>query len=186
MNKNHKTQSHEKRFLLIVSIIICCLYSFAQVPQAFNYQAVARDNNGNELINQKVSFRISLLQSSATGAEIYSETHIDSTNQFGLVNLEIGNGIVVTGVFSTIDRSTGSYILKVEMDETGGTSYQEMGTTQLLAVPYALYAKEAEEVDDADADPTNELQAISISNGTLYLNSGGYVYVISLFPFSTF
>ena len=102
----------------------------SQTPQAFNYQAVARDNNGNVLTNQKVSFRISLLQGSTTGSEIYCETHIDSTNQFGLVNLKIGNGTVLTGDFSTIDWSTGGYFLMVEMDETGGTSYQEMGTTR--------------------------------------------------------
>jgi uncharacterized protein (TIGR02145 family) len=167
----------KKRFLLILSIVICCFYSFAQVPQAFNYQAVARDNNGNELTNRKVSFRICLLQGSTTGSEIYAETHNDSTNQLGVVDLEIGNGTVVTGDFSTIDWSTGIYFLKVEMDETGGTSYREMGTTQLLSVPYALYAKEAEEVDDADADPTNEFQVLSISNDTLYLNNGGYVYL---------
>ena len=149
----------------------------SQTPQAFNYQAVARDNNGNVLTNQKVSFRISLLQGSTTGSEIYCETHIDSTNQFGLVNLKIGNGTVLTGDFSTIDWSTGGYFLMVEMDETGGTSYQEMGTTQLLSVPYSLHSITTENVDDADADPTNELQVLSISNDTLYLNSGGYFYL---------
>jgi uncharacterized protein (TIGR02145 family) len=135
----------KKIILSIISIIIYCFYSFAQVPQVFNYQAVVRDNNGNELANQKVSFRISIIQGSTTGTTVYSETHIDSTNQFGLVILEIGNGMVVSGDFSTIDWGTNSYYLKAEMDESGEINYQEMGTAQLLSVPYAFYAAEAGE-----------------------------------------
>ena len=161
--------------LSTISIIIFYFYSFAQVPQAFNYQAVVRDNNGNELANQKVSFRISIIQGSITGTTVYGETHIDSTNQFGLVTLEIGNGVVVSDDFSTIEWSTGTYFLKVEMDETGGTSYQEMGTTQLLSVPYALYAKGVEDKDDDDANPTNELQELSFSNDTLFISLGNYI-----------
>ena len=71
-----------------------------------------------------------------------------TTNNFGLANLNIGEGSTVSGDFSTIDWSTDKYYIKVEMDATGGTSYQLMGTSQLLSVPYALNAKSAETTID--------------------------------------
>jgi len=114
--------------------------SLAQSPQAFKYQAVARDLSGNAISNQSISFQISILKGSSSGTVEYSETHTITTNPFGLANLEIGNGTVVSGSFSSVSWGIDSYYLKVEMDTTGGTNYQLMGTSQLLSVPYALYA----------------------------------------------
>jgi len=102
---------------------------------------VARDVNGDLLMNQNVSFLISILQGSASGPAVYSETHSVLTNGLGLVNLEIGNGTVVTGNFSAIVWGSNSHYIKVEMDPAGGTLYQPMGTSQLLSVPYALYSE---------------------------------------------
>lgn len=76
------------------------MVGLAQVPDAFNYQAVVRNSSGEVIANQNVSFRISILQGSESGAVLYSETHTVSTNAFGLVNLKIGDGTVVSGVFS--------------------------------------------------------------------------------------
>jgi len=164
----------KKTTLLIVSIIIYCFYSTAQAPQSFKYQAVARDASGEVLANQQVNFQISILQGSETGTSVYSETHVDSTNQFGLVTLEIGTG-TTTDDFTAIDWGSDTYFIQIEMDASGGTSYTLMGTSQLLSVPYALHARTVENVDDADADSTNELQALNISNDTIFLNNGGYV-----------
>ncbi|HZL10905.1 MAG TPA: hypothetical protein VFC65_12990 [Prolixibacteraceae bacterium] len=127
--------------LICLSLIIGTLS--AQTPNAFKYQAVVRDNAGQIIINQNVGFRISILQSSATGTAIYSETHAVQTNAFGLVNFEIGMGTVVSGTFSTIDWGSDSYFVKIELDATNSGSFSEMGTSQLLAVPYALYATKA-------------------------------------------
>jgi len=132
----------KKTILLIVSIIFYCFHSTAQVPQSFKYQAVARDASGEVIADQKVSFQISILQSSETGTSVYSETHVDSTNQFGLVTLEIGTG-TTTDDFTAIDWGNDAYFIQIEMDATGGTSYTLIGTSQLLSVPYALYAKSA-------------------------------------------
>jgi hypothetical protein len=127
-------------------IIICILANQfiksanAQAPQSFNYQAVARDASGAVLSNQAVSFRISLLQGSATGTNVYSETHPATTNQFGLVNFAIGGGTLVSGSFANINWAQGPYFVQVELDATGGSNYVIMNTTQLLSVPYAMYA----------------------------------------------
>lgn len=121
--------------LLMANIVI------AQVPQQFNYQGVARDNSGVELANQAISLRISLHSGSPIGTAIYQETQSSITNQFGLFNLQIGSGTVVSGTFNTIPWGSNTYYVQVEMDATGGTNYTDMGTSQLLSVPYALYAE---------------------------------------------
>lgn len=125
--------------LLFIFLLSCAVY--AQVPQSMNYQAVARDVSGNILASQSVGVKFSIRQGSSTGTIIYSETHNPTTNQFGLFTVAIGQGAVVTGNFSTITWSTGNYWLQVQLDPAGGTSYSDIGTTQLLSVPYALYAE---------------------------------------------
>jgi hypothetical protein len=110
-------------------------------PQLMNYQGVARDNGGNVLVNQNIALQLSVVSGSIGGAVEYTETQATSTNDFGLFNIEIGGGTVTSGAFSAINWGSASHFLKVELDATGGTSYQEMGTSQLLSVPYAFYAK---------------------------------------------
>jgi len=129
-----------KKFILIITIVLAYGSIYAQSPQAFKYQAIARDNSGEVLINQLVSLKISLLQDAIDGTAVYVETYNTTSNDFGLINLEIGNGIPESGDFSTIDWGSHSYFVKIEMDETGGTNYQFMGISKLLSVPYALYA----------------------------------------------
>lgn len=138
----------KKLFAIIIAVISIIGFVSGQTPQAFKYQAVARDLSGNILSDRNVSFRISILQASASGTAVYSEKHNRTTNSFGLVDLEIGNGSAPTGTFSTIDWASNLYFLKVEMDPNGGSSYQLMGTSQLLSVPYSLQSKKADEVAD--------------------------------------
>jgi hypothetical protein len=131
-------------------LFFTCLYFLfgiclsAQVPLAFKYQAVARDASGNVLANKPVSFRISIIQGTVTGAIVYTENHSKTTNSFGLVDLEIGNGTSPSGIFKNINWGVDVFFLKVEMDPAGGVAFQTMGNSQLLSVPYALYAKKAE------------------------------------------
>ena len=110
-------------------------------PQVMNYQGVARDNGGNVLVNQNISLQLSIISGSILGTVEYTETQASTTNNFGLFNIGICDGTVVSGAFASINWGTSSHFLKVEIDPTGGTSYQEMGTSQLLSVPYAFYAK---------------------------------------------
>lgn len=130
----------KKYFLMLIAFVVFCGNIQSQAPQRFNYQVIARDADGNPLINQSVNFQISILQGSAAGTAVYIETHAITTNDFGLATMAIGAGSVVTGVFSSISWGTDSYYVRTELDPTGGTSFTFAGVTQLLSVPYALYA----------------------------------------------
>jgi len=121
----------------------------AQTPQSFRYQAVARDNSGNVQASQDVSFRISILSGSVSGAVAYTETHTGlSTNAFGLVELEIGKGTPVTGTFLSINWGSNNYYIKIEMDLAGDSVYQVLSISQLLSVPYALHANTVQTGDN--------------------------------------
>lgn len=127
----------------LFNLILTLFFSFqlcAQVPQAFNYQGVARNFSGTPIANQNIGLRITILQGSANGTEVYKEIHLTTTNNLGLFNIPVGKGTPAIGVFSEIDWSNGDHFIQIEMDENGGSDYQLIGTSQLLSVPYALQA----------------------------------------------
>lgn len=165
----------KKKILLSAAFAVLTFIGLAQVPDAFNYQAVVRNTAGEVLANQNVSIKLSILMDSESGAVLYAETHTVSTNAFGLVNLNVGDGTLVSGVFSPGGWGATSHFLKVEIDPAGGSTYTHLGTSELLSVPYAFHAKTVEDdmVDDADASPTNELQTISLIGSDLTLSEGG-------------
>lgn len=132
-----------KKILLTVGIMLGSFLAYAQVPEKMSYQAIMRNGSGQILSNQAIAVRVSVLQGSPAGAAVYSERLTGNTNVNGLVTLEIGAGTVLTGTFNTINWSTGNYYLKTETDPAGGTNYTIAGTSQLLSVPYAMYAKTA-------------------------------------------
>jgi hypothetical protein len=131
------------RIKILITAIFCLIttFSFAQYD-GYNYQGVARNNSGNVLSNQPVSIRISILDGSVSGISEYIETHNITTNQFGLFTVVVGRGIVVSGTFVNVTWNNAKF-MKVEMDATGGTNYNFMGTNELLMVPYAKYAETA-------------------------------------------
>ena len=176
-----------KRILLsFVAIATITLSSYGQAPEGFKYQAVVRDAGNTILNNQAVGMRMTIQQGSIGGTTVYQETFAPTTNAYGLVNLEIGSGTVVSGDFTTIDWSAGPYFIETAVDVTGGSSYAVMGTSQLMSVPYALHAKTAENVtndlvDDADADPANEMNTGVVLNGTdLEITDGNGTIVTDL------
>lgn len=132
-----------KKIITLITLLLINVATFAQAPQKMSYQAVVRNASGDLVVSTTIGTKISILQSSASGSAVYVETHTATTNANGLVSLEIGTGSLVSGDFSTIDWSTGDYYIKSETDVTGGTSYTISGTSQLLSVPYALYAGSA-------------------------------------------
>ena len=125
-----------KRLSTLVLAIIISTFLFAQAPQKMSYQAVIRDASNNIVANHAVGMKISILKGSATGIVVYTETQTPTTNANGLVSIEFGGG---TG-FISIDWSIGSYFIQTETDPTGGTNYTITGTSQLLSVPYAMFA----------------------------------------------
>ena len=133
---------HFLSFLLLIPILV-----LSQVPQGVGYQGVATDAAGFELISQTISIRASVISGSATGNIEWQETHNTSTDTFGLFNLTIGHG-TSTGngsqtSFADITWGASTHFLKIEMDVNGGTNYSHMGTNQMMSVPYALYAENA-------------------------------------------
>jgi Head domain of trimeric autotransporter adhesin len=128
-----------KKIYLLFALFLNAIV-LAQAPQKMSYQAVIRDASNNLITSTNVGIRVSILQGSSTGTEVYQETHSATTNINGLVSLEVGTGTVVSGTFSGITWSTGNFYIKTETDPTGGTNYTITGTSQLLSVPYALYA----------------------------------------------
>jgi len=132
-----------RKLLSISLFLLLNVAAIAQAPQKVNYQGVARDISGNALIIQSVGLRLTIHSTTTTGPIVYQETQNPTTNQFGLFNIQLGTGTVVQGVFSSIPWGTNVYFIQVEMDETGGNNYLQMGTSQLISVPYALYAEEA-------------------------------------------
>jgi hypothetical protein len=129
-----------KKIILSIAVAMITAASIAQAPELMSYQTVIRNAAGNLVTNQNVGMRITILQGSITGTVVYQETQAATTNLNGLVSLAIGSGTVVTGPFSAIAWGSGPFYIRTEADPTGGTSYTITGSSQLLSVPFALYA----------------------------------------------
>jgi hypothetical protein len=167
-----------KQFFIIILCSLFFIGARAQSPQSFKYQTTVRDNTGNLLSNKLVAFRISLLQGSASGNVTYAERHNIATNDFGIANFNVGQGSVLQGVFASINWGNGPYFLKIELDLNNGTNYVFMGSSQLLSVPFAMYAANSgNAADDKDKDSTNELQMLEQSGAQITLSKGNTVTI---------
>ena len=169
-------------FLLLLTSI---LYVFSQSPQAINYQAVARDADGSVLTDQLIAIQISIITDNIDGTVVYGETHEVTTNAYGAFTIQVGAGNIFTGNFTGINWGSGNKFIKVAMDKTGGTNYEELAVSQILSVPYALYAENVANKDDADANPTNELITSAILDGdTLEITDAGGTIKVNFEGFS--
>ena len=134
-------------FFLCVAFLSIQGISYAQsgAPNGINYQAVIRDNMGTLVANSPVAIRINIRQNSASGVVIFSEKHLVTTTQYGLVNFVIGAGAFLNGgPFATINWGNGPYYLDLGVAFSGlpnPTTYMAYGTQQMMSVPFALYAK---------------------------------------------
>ena len=129
-----------KNLLYTLIAIIFSTQLFAQAPNKMSYQAVIRNSSNALVVSKSIGMQISILQSSATGTAVYVERQFPTTNANGLASIEIGTGTIVSGSFSTINWANGPYFIKTETDINGGSSYTITGTSQLMSVPYALFA----------------------------------------------
>jgi hypothetical protein len=132
-----------KKLFTIVFAMLIGASAFAQAPQKMSFQAVIRNASNAIVANAAVGMRISILQGSAVGSSVYVETQTPTTNVNGLASIVVGSGTLVSGNFTTINWGSNSYFIKTETDPTGGTSYTISGTTQIMSVPYAIYANTA-------------------------------------------
>ncbi len=147
-----------KRLLSLLTSVLLITTAWAQSPEKMTYQSVIRNSSDQLLTNQDMGMQISILHDNASGTAVYVETHSLTSNANGLVTIEIGSG-TTSDDFSEIDWASGPYFLKIETDPTtsGGTNYTITGTSQLLSVPYAFYAKTADslsgEIIYTETDP---------------------------------
>jgi hypothetical protein len=160
-----------------LAIAVFAVTATGQTPNSFKYQTIVRDANGEIVVNQEVTITLSILQGSANGNVVCSESFAATTNDFGLVNLEVGS--LDPTAFSAIDWANGPYFIKVELDGN------VMGTSQLLSVPYALYAERTNlnyEAGDGIQINGNVIStdiglSVSSTGDTLYLVPGNYVII---------
>lgn len=153
----------KKLFITLVTAALALL-SFAQPPYFMNYQAVVRDAEGAILAGQDVSFKIEILKGAADGTVVFRETHLATTSDQGLVTLPIFGGNH-DGMWLEIDWSADDYFIKIYLGNSTGTDFQEMGTSQLLSVPYAMHAKTVSE----------EKQELSVTGTDLSISGGNTV-----------
>lgn len=174
-----------KRLFILFAMLVLTGSLLAQAPQKMNYQAVVRNANNSLLANHSVSVRISIVQGSATGAAVFTESHSVQTNANGLMTLEIGGGSIVSGSFDQIDWANGPYFIQSEIDPEGGINYSITTTQQLMSVPYALYAAASGngEGPQGPQGPQGEPgpagvgipQTLSLSGDTLFISEGNSV-----------
>lgn len=140
----------------------------------FNYQAVARTIGGELMIDQNIGLLIQIIDENS---EIqYEERHFTTTSDLGIFILGIGTGENVDGNIESLDFANQSYSLSIWIDNTGGESFELVGTSPIVGVPFAYFAKEAATaLDDNDKDNTNEIQSLTIEGNLLTLTNGGSV-----------
>ena len=154
-----------KAAMLLFTFSFAIVTVFAQVPQAINYQAIARDAGGNVMSNQTIGIKVAIHQTSSSGSVAYSETFSPTTNQFGLFTVAIGQGTPLGAAFSSINWSAGNFWLQVLLSPSNNSVYTDMGASQLLSVPYAMYAANAGNPGITGATGATGLQGIQGTTG---------------------
>jgi hypothetical protein len=150
----------------------------APLPQGIPYQAAARDAQGQSLVNAAVNVRFTLHEGAADGAASYAETHSLTTNSVGLFNTVFGNGTPEQSAFDSINWAATTKFLQVEIDL--GEGYVDMGTTQLLSVPYALRSDEAARLKNAGLPIFNDNAAAlagGLVAGEMYRTAAGVLMI---------
>ena len=174
-----------KSALVAVFIWLTIDTSAQSAYEGIRYQAILRDGSGSVISGQNVSLRMTIYQRGDL-VNGYIETHETFTNIMGLINLTIGNGIPIQNTFSSINwgKSTSNpFFIKIEFSDDDGNTFLTFGESQLLSVPYAMYAKNVENVNDADANPLNEIQDLSLSGNILEISMNSASTLIDLSPY---
>ncbi|MFK7948447.1 MAG: hypothetical protein AB8G11_12725 [Saprospiraceae bacterium] len=145
-----------KKLITLLSFVFCftaVVQAQNSIPEVIKYQGSITDNNGVPITNQSIGIEIKI-EKGNPATIIYTETHTTTTSASGTFNINIGEGTVSSGTFSAIDWTDDVHNIVISVDENGGTSYQLLGTSQLLAVPYALSAKNALRINGTLVDAT--------------------------------
>jgi len=171
-----------KKFTIFICTMILSVAILAQAPQSFKYQSIIRDNNGNPVMNEDVSFKVCIMQGNPASTPVYCEVHLYNTGNFGLVNLEIGKGLVQLGNFNEIHWAEDEFYFQLEYDLAGGNNFQIAGTSQILSVPYAIHSASSQKAvlshaisamtsEERDSFPNPQPGMIILNADTDCLNS---------------
>jgi uncharacterized repeat protein (TIGR02543 family) len=139
-----------KKLTLLTIGALLALNLLAQAPQGISHQAVIRDAANQPVTESTIGIQVSILQGSAEGTVVYSETHLPTSNSNGLISFVIGQGTVVNGVFAEINWPSGPYFIKSEADPAGGANYTITGISQVWNIPYALFSQKSETLKDGN------------------------------------
>ena len=153
-------------FLLSVNLLfttVMILHAQDKMPQAVSYQAVARDAQGKVVAQKAIGIQVEILKGSTIGTVVFSETHFPTSSKTGTVNLLIGQGTRKTGTFSSVDWGADTYFLQLSMDLSGGSNYEKVSTTQMLPVPYTLYAAKAGVAENGGSGNTDNMNTIKFT-----------------------
>ena len=138
--------------VLFAFMLFAVMQMSAQAPEKMSYQAIIRASDNSLVLDAPVNLKIIVRQGSVNGTSAYEETHAATTNANGLVSLEIGAGNRISGAFTDIPWANGPFFIETQVDPNGGSNYSIIGVSQLLSVPYAMYAKYAENVSGGTND----------------------------------
>lgn len=161
--------------ILIVFLVLTLSNSYGQSPNQINYQSIIRNSDGLALPNQNVELRFSILETSENGSVVYQEEHSEITNSYGLINLKIGLGNVLSGNFDAINWGGNSYFLKIEFSDDNMPGFETLGIQRLISVPYALHANTADSISGGliETDPVfqNSVAHGITSEDTMFWNN---------------
>lgn len=180
---------------------------FAQSPEGIIYQAEARDDKGKIIFRKTLDVKVTIHQDNVTGSIVLEEVHTVTTDDYGVFVIVIGSGSS-NYLLENIDWGNHSHFLNVQVKDPKTLQFVDMGTTQLLSVPYALHSKTAAEAftadynnlsntpsnvsdftndagyltinDNIDVDPANEIQDLQLVNNSLSITKNGNATLIDM------
>lgn len=162
-----------KKVSLSLIALLLAVSAFCGSPQGINYQAIALNSKGLPFKGKTISLRLSILDGSAVGPIAYQEKQVPTTDNVGLVAIQIGMGTNLSGTFSTIDWSKGVYFIQAEIDTNGGNNFAMLGTAQFFSVPYSFYSDKAGQANLASPEFPDGL-----NNITPFRMDGTFSYVV--------
>ena len=180
-----------KKILSFSAIFFIASSVFGQnFPEAFSYQAIIRKSDGSIIADKNVGIQLSITAKSINDTIIYTENHFVKTNKFGLIEVEVGRGSVVKGIFTNVDWSSNRHFVRISFSENGALPFTFVGASELLSVPFANYAKHSGDAlkegngikinngivsNTGDLSNTNEIQSLNLTGNTLSISNGNAV-----------
>jgi hypothetical protein len=138
-----------KKLIILSVFLLSSALSFSQPPKKMSYQAVVRNAENDLVVNASIGVQISILRLNPDTTSVYVEQHTTTTNDNGLMSIEIGTGNIISGNFEMIEWNAGPFFAKTEIDLNGSTNYTISGVSELLSVPFSFMSDYAQNAHHA-------------------------------------